>query len=38
MGDDFKPTPVPALLHLSDAERADQAAAEERRQTRLTKR
>jgi acyl-CoA hydrolase len=38
MGDDFKPTPVPALQHQTDAERADQAAAEERRRARLARR
>ena len=38
MGDDFKPTPVPALHYLTAAERGDQAAAEERRRARLAKR
>jgi acyl-CoA hydrolase len=38
MGDDFRPTPVPSLRHETDAERAAQAAAEERRQARLAKR
>ncbi len=38
MGDDFRPTPVPMLVHETDAERAAQAAAEERRQARLAKR
>jgi acyl-CoA hydrolase len=38
MDDDFKPTPVPALQPLTDAERADHAKAEERRRARLAKR
>ena len=38
MGDDFKPTPVPGLQHQTDAEKADQTAAEDRRQARLAKR
>jgi acyl-CoA hydrolase len=38
MSDDLKPTPVPPVLHLTDAERADQIAAEERRRGRLAKR
>jgi len=38
MGDDARPTPVPALRLETDAERADQAAAEDRRRMRLAKR
>jgi acyl-CoA hydrolase len=38
MDDDSRPTPVPALRLETDAERADQAAAEERRGGRLAKR
>ncbi len=38
MSDEQKPTPVPSLLIESDAQRAAQAAAEERRHARLAKR
>jgi acyl-CoA hydrolase len=38
LGDDGKPTPVTPLLLASEADRAAQAAAEERRATRLSKR
>jgi acyl-CoA hydrolase len=38
MGDAQRPTPVPALLLLSDEERAAHAAAESRRRARLAKR
>jgi acyl-CoA hydrolase len=38
MGEDYKPTPVPPLLLESEADRAGQAAAEERRRVRLKKR
>ena len=38
MDDQRKPTAVPPLLHESDADRAAQAAAEERRRARLAKR
>lgn len=38
MDDHHKPTPVPALLLETDADRAAQAAAEERRRARLAKR
>jgi acyl-CoA hydrolase len=38
MDDQRKPTPVPPLLLETDADRAAQAAAEERRQARLAKR
>jgi acyl-CoA hydrolase len=38
MSDDARPTPVPALRLDTDAERADQAAAEDRRRARLAKR
>jgi acyl-CoA hydrolase len=38
MGDDGKPTPVRPLLLVSEADRAAQAAAEERRRARLAKR
>jgi acyl-CoA hydrolase len=38
MGEGFHPTPVPPLLLHTPAERADQTAAEERRQLRLAKR
>ena len=37
LDDDFKPTPVPSVLHETDEDRATQAAAEERRRVRLTK-
>jgi acyl-CoA hydrolase len=35
---DRRPTPVPPLLHETDADRAGQAAAEDRRRARLAKR
>jgi acyl-CoA hydrolase len=38
MGEDRRPAPVPPLLLESDADRAAQAAAEERRRARLAKR
>jgi acyl-CoA hydrolase len=38
VGDDGKPTPVRPLLLASEADRAAQAAAEERRRARLAKR
>jgi acyl-CoA hydrolase len=38
MDDDRRPTPVPPLLLATDADRATQAAAEERRRSRLSKR
>ena len=38
MGDDRRPAPVPPLLLETDADRATQAAAEERRRARLAKR
>jgi acyl-CoA hydrolase len=38
MGDDFRPTPLPALRHETEDERAAQAAAEARRHLRLAKR
>jgi acyl-CoA hydrolase len=38
VGDDRKPTPVPPLLLATEADRAAQAAAEERRAARLAKR
>jgi acyl-CoA hydrolase len=38
MSDELRPTPVPALLLISDEERAAFAAAEDRRRVRLAKR
>lgn len=38
LDEDRKPTPVPPLLHETDADRQAQAAAEERRRARLAKR
>ncbi len=38
LGEDRKPTPVPALILATEADRAAQAAAEERRVARLAKR
>jgi acyl-CoA hydrolase len=38
IGDDRRPTPVPPLLLTTDADRAAQAAAEQRRRARLAKR
>lgn len=37
IGDDGRPTPVPSILLETDADRAMQAAAQERRRIRLTK-